>query len=128
MAKYKSEMQKIKVLVLEDNEIFQKSFLELSERHCFEILGLSQTAEELLQQIKNKNPEVVILDLVIPEGDVLELIQTVKGLYPELPLIVCSSLKEETVVSRALEAGCFDYIFKPFEEEQLAESIKRAVA
>lgn len=120
--------ENIKLLVLEDNEIFQKSFLELSKRHSFEILGLSKTAKDLLQQIQDKKPQVVILDLVIPEEDVLTLIQTIKSLYPEIPLIVCSSLKEEHVVSKVLKAGCFDYIFKPFEEKQLAESIQKAVA
>ena len=120
--------KKIKLLVLEDNEIFQKSFLELSEKHSFEILGLSKTAKDLLQQIKDKKPQVAILDLVIPEENVLDLIQTIKNLYPELPLIVCSSLREEHVVSKVLKAGCFDYIFKPFEENRLVESIQKAIA
>lgn len=80
-----------------------------------------------MQQIQNKKPQVVILDLVIPEEDVLNLIQTIKALHPKLPLIVCSSLREEHIVFKILKAGCFDYIFKPFEEKQLAESIQKAV-
>ena len=120
--------KKIKVLVLEDNEIFQKNFLEISEKHSFQVVGLSKTTQDLLKQIKEKTPQVLILDLVIPEEDTLELIQNLKKLYPELPLIACSSLREDHIVSKVLKAGCFDYIFKPFEEEHLVESIKRAVA
>ena len=121
-------MENIKLLVLEDNEIFQKNFLELSERYSFQVLGLSKTAKDLLKQIGDKRPQVVILDLVVPEEDILDLIQTIKSSYPELPLIACSSLKEDHIVSKVLQAGCFDYIFKPFKEEQLVESIKKAVA
>lgn len=120
--------EKIKLIVLEDNEIFQKSFLEFSEKHSFQVLGFNKTAKDLLQQIKDKKPQVAVLDLVIPEEDTLELIQTIKDFHPELPLIACSSLREDHIVSKVLKAGCFDYIFKPFEEEDLAKAIRKAVA
>ena len=128
MAQYKQCQKKIKLLILEDNEIFQKSFLEFSEKYSFQIVSLSKTAKDLLQQIENKKPQVVILDIVIPEEDILELIQNIKSLHPKLPLIACSSLREDHIVSKFLKAGCFDYIFKPFKEEHLVESIKKAIA
>lgn len=116
------------MLVLEDNEIFRKAFLELAKKHSFEVAGLSKSSQELLNQIRDHKPHVVVLDLVIPEEDILDLIQKIKNLYPDLPLIACSSLKEDHVVSKVLRAGCFDYIFKPFKEEDLVQSIKKAVA
>ncbi|MCZ0931689.1 MAG: response regulator [Oligoflexia bacterium] len=121
-------MEKIKLLVLEDNETFQKVFLELSQQSDFEVMGFCKNSEDLLEQIKVKNPQVILIDLVIPEENTLTLIEKLKSLYPQLPLIACSSLTEETVVSKALKAGCFDYIFKPFKEEDFMESIKSAVA
>lgn len=120
--------EKIKLLVLEDNEIFREAFLKLAEKYSIQVLGLSKSAKELLKQIEEKKPQVVVLDLVIPEEDILDLIQTIKNLYPDLPLIACSSLREDHIVSRVLKAGCFDYIFKPFKEEDLIASIKKAVA
>ena len=117
----------IKLLILEDNEIFQKNFLELSKKHSFEVVGLSKTAKDLLKQLKEKQVQVVILDLVIPEENILELIHNIKAFYPDLPLIVCSSLTEDHIVSKVLKAGCFDYIFKPFKEEDLVQAIKNAV-
>ena len=120
--------KKIKVLFLEDNDIFQENFKELSKKYSFEVLGFSKTAVNFLQQIKEKKPEVLILDLVIPEENILELIENIKISYPEIPLIACSSLKEDHIVSKVLKAGCFDYIFKPFEERQFVEAIQKAVA
>ena len=118
----------IKLLVLEDNEIFRESFLALSKKYFFEVVGLCKNSQDLLQQIKEKNPQVILLDLIIPEEDVLELIEQIKSLYPHIPLIACSSLKEKHIVTKILKAGCFDYIFKPFKEEDLVQSIKNAVA
>ena len=118
--------EKIKLLILEDSKILQKSFLEFSEKYSFQIVGLSKTSKDLLQQIKEKKPQVLLLDLIIPEEDTMKLIQTIKDLYPKLPLIVCSSLREDHVVSKVLKAGCFDYIFKPFKEDELSKAIKKA--
>ena len=121
-------MDKIKLLILEDNEIFQKSFLEFSKKYSFQIVGFSKTSNEFIKHIKDNKAQVAILDLIIPEENILELIQTVKKDYPNLPLIVCSSLREEHIVSKVLQAGGFDYIFKPFKEEDLSLAIKKAVA
>ena len=121
-------MEKIKLLILEDNEIFQKIFLGLSQQSNFEIMGFCKNSEELLKQIKEKKPQVILIDLVIPKENTLILIEKLKSLYPQLPLIACSSLTEEAVVSKVLKAGCFDYICKPFKEEDFVESIKNAVA
>lgn len=121
-------MDKIKLLILEDNKIFQKSFLEFSKKYSFQIVGFSETSREFLKYIKDNKVQVAILDLVIPEENTLELIQTIKKDYPDLPLIVCSSLREDYIVSKVLQAGGFDYIFKPFKEEDLSLAIRKAVA
>lgn len=119
---------KIKLLLFEDNEIVRKTFLEFAKKHSFELLGVSKNSSEILQQIKDHNPQAVILDLVVPGEDTLNLIEQIKSIDSRLPLIVCSSLKEEHIISQVLKAGCFDYIFKPFKEEDLLQSIKKAIA
>ena len=121
-------MEKIKLLIFEDNDIFQKVFRGLSQKLDFEIVAFCKTSKELLEHIQLKKPQVVLVDLVVPEENALSLIEKIRSLYPHLPLIACSSLTEDTVVSKALKAGCYDYIFKPFKEEEFVESIKRAVA
>ena len=121
-------MSTVKILIFEDNELFQKSFLELSQRIGFEIVAFCKHSKELFEQIQLKQPQVILVDLVVPEEDTLSLIEKVKSLYPQIPLIACSSLTEDAVVSKALKAGCFDYIFKPFKEEEFVKSIKSAVA
>ena len=121
-------MEKIKLLIFEDNEAFQKVFTELSEKLGFEIIAFSKNSQELLEQIKSKQAQVILIDLVVPEEDTLNLIEQVKSVYPQIPLIACSCLTDEAIISKALRAGCYDYICKPFKEKELMESIKNAVA
>ena len=70
---------------------------------------------------------MILLDLVVPEEDTLSLIGKIKSLYSDIPIIACSSLTEENIISKALKAGCYDYICKPFKEKELLEAIKSAV-
>lgn len=120
------EQKSIKLLVIEDTELFRKSFQQIARNHHFEIVGETEEQKDALKIIAEKNPDVVILDLILPEQDILEFIQAIKKQSPSLPLIACSSLKEEHIMADVLQAGCFDYIVKPFEEKRLVESIQRA--
>ncbi len=116
-----------KILAFDDSPLFRESLKRLADKGCFEIAGETDQAEELLQLIETASPQAILLDLAVPGQNAIELIGRIKKLAPDLPLIACSGLREEHVVSKALEAGCFDYIFKPFEEKRLAESVQRAV-
>ena len=121
-------MSKVGILLIEDHKLTCKTFSLLAEKHQFKIIAETSTLKEAYSLLKSEKPDVVILDLVIPGQDVLEFISQVKKNFPNIPIIACSSLREEYVVKQALEAGCFDYVFKPFNEQRFVESIKRAVA
>ena len=120
--------KKIKLLVIEDTEIFRKNFQQIAREHQFEIVGETDGLKSALKIIAEKKPNVAILDLVLPEQDIMEFIKAIKKQSPTLPLIACSSLKEEHIMADVLQAGCFDYIVKPFEEKRLVESIQTAVS
>ena len=118
----------LKILALDDSPLFRESLRQLAGKHHFEVAGETGRTEELPRLIKETSPDAVLLDLVMPQRDILALIRRLKSQYPRLPLIACSSLRGEHIVSKALEAGCFDYIFKPFEARRLVESLKKAAA
>ena len=119
--------KKIKLLVIEDTEIIRKNFQHIAKEHQFEIVGETDELKDALKIIADKQPDVAILDLVLPEQDIMEFIQAIKKQSPNLPLIACSSLRDEHIMADVLQAGCFDYIVKPFEEKRLVESIQTAV-
>ena len=119
--------KKIKLLIVEDTELFRKNFQQIARTNHFEIVGETDGQKGALKIIEEKKPDVAILDLVLPDQDIVEFIKAVKKQSPSLPLIACSSLREEHIMADVLQAGCFDYIVKPFEEKRLVESIQSAV-
>ena len=121
-------MEPIKILLVEDHKLTRKTFSFLAEKNKFKIIGETSEGTEALSLIRDQKPNVIILDLVLPKQNALELISQIKKEFPSLPILACSSLQEEHVVNQILGAGCFDYIFKPFTEERFVQSVEKAVA
>ena len=118
--------KKIKIFIIEDNKLFKENLYHIAKNNNFIIVGESTQELEILELIKQTCPDVVILDIVIPEQNTFKLIKKIKEINEKLPVIACSSLTEEHIVTKILEAGCFDYVFKPVSEKKIIESIQNA--
>ena len=82
--------------------------------------------EEVDELLRTKKPALVLLDLMLPGIDGIELMETVPGLA-ELPVIFISAYGRDETVARALESGAADYIVKPFSPTELAARVKAAL-
>ena len=81
---------------------------------------------ELPRLLRKKRPHLVLLDLVLPEADGIELMESVPGLA-DLPVIFISGYGRDETIARALEAGAADYIVKPFSPTELTARIQAAL-
>ena len=81
---------------------------------------------ELARILRTEGPQLVVLDLVLPETDGIELMETVPGLT-DLPVIFISAYGRDETVARAFEAGAADYIVKPFSTTELTARIRAAL-
>ncbi|HMB01811.1 MAG TPA: response regulator, partial [Spirochaetota bacterium] len=85
-----------------------------------------ETGEEILREIKKQKPDLIILDLMLPDTDGLEICKTLKGSdrYKYIPVIMLTAKGEETDKIIGLELGADDYITKPFSVKELAARVK----
>ncbi len=81
---------------------------------------------ELTRLIKTKNPRLVLLDLMLPETDGIELMERISELA-DLPVIFISGYRREETIARALESGAADYIVKPFSPTELIARVQAAL-
>ena len=82
--------------------------------------------EEVAGLVRTHRPQLVLLDLVLPETDGIELMRTVPELA-DLPIIFISAYGRDETVVRALEAGAADYVVKPFSDAELAARVRAAL-
>src|SRR5271156_5237032 len=88
---------------------------------------LARDCNEALRQFAGGPPfDIVLLDIMLGEGDGLTLLETLKEIQPETPVVMISSVPEITVVISAMKKGAYDYLLKPVGHEQLLSTVLRA--
>ena len=106
----------IKVLVVDDSVVVRRLLSDaLGSDPRISVVGSAANGSIALQKIEQLAPEVVILDVEMPDMDGIETVARIRKTRPELPVIMCSALTEQgaVVTLRALSAGATDYITKP---------------
>lgn len=118
-------MNKIKVLVVDDSAVIRKILSEiLKEDPELDVVGMASSGKSALQQIDYLKPDVVTLDIAMPEMDGLETLRHIRSKDTRLPVIMFSSLTEEGAVAtmEALDLGANDFIAKPSARGQASQT------
>jgi len=115
-----------RILVVDDEEIVLKSCLRILDGANFELETVNN-GRDALRRIEESHYDIVILDIMMPELDGLEVLQRVKESHPELDVIMITGLAQIDVAVRAMKFGAFDYLPKPFEPDELKRVVERAL-
>lgn len=113
------------VLIVDDDDVIRETLLELLEGNyeCQE----ASTAEDALRKLEGQPFDVVLTDISMPGLSGGELMQRVRELYPETPVIIMSGLSDQEQAHSLIKGGAFDYLLKPFRLEVVEESVQRAL-
>ncbi|MFF1991660.1 response regulator [Bacillus mycoides] len=117
----------IKVLLVDDHTVVLKGLaFFLSTQEDFELVGEANNGKEALVKVGETSPDVVLMDLYMPEMDGIEATTCIKKEYPNVKVIVLTSFSDQAHVLPALKAGASGYILKDIEPDQLVEAIRSA--
>ncbi|MFP3378507.1 response regulator transcription factor [Bacillus sp. SIMBA_069] len=115
---------KIKLLLVEDHHIVRRGLVFfLKTREEFEIVGEAENGEEALTFIQTERPDVVLMDLSMPNMDGIEATKRIKQYDKTIKILILSSFSEQDYVLPAMEAGADGYQLKEVQPEQLVASI-----
>jgi len=107
---------KIKVLIVDDSALMRKVLKEIiMTDDQLEVVGTARDGQDAIEKVNELMPDVVTMDINMPVMDGLTSMQHILGNFPELPVIIVSSLTNEGAMTtfEALELGAFDYVAKP---------------
>ena len=116
---------KDKVLVVEDDKNIRSFLQAILEANNYEVI-LTQTGQEAYSLITSQCPDVILLDLGLPDMDGMKILETVRG-WSAMPIIVVSARDREKDKVEALDKGADDYITKPFGTAELVARIRAAI-
>ena len=115
---------KTPILLVEDDVVFSKMLSRFLERNGYDVIG----CYSLEEAEKNLTPAIkmIFTDLRLPDGDGINFLKQVKDIFPNLPVVVMTSYAEVSTAVEPMKLGAFDYISKPFQQEDVLNVIKNA--
>src|SRR5947199_10085777 len=117
----------MRVLVAEDETIIRLDLRDLLERAGFEVCAEAKDGEEAVDLARSARPDVAIMDVKMPKLDGIEAARRILDERP-IPIVMLTAYGQDELVSRAVEAGVFGYLVKPFREQDLLPAIRTARA
>ncbi|AOY77077.1 sporulation transcription factor Spo0A [Clostridium formicaceticum] len=120
--------EKISVLVVDDNEDFCDILSEYLERQeDIEVVGVAQDGLKAIEQIGEKVPDVVVLDIIMPHLDGLGVLEKLNSMnLPTFPkVIILSAVGQDKITQRAISLGADYYVIKPFDFEVFIDRIRQ---
>lgn len=115
------------VLVAEDETIIRLDLCGLLERQGLRVCGEARDGEEAVRLARVVEPDVALLDVRMPTLDGIEAARRIRAERP-LPIVLLTAHADRAVVERAIGAGVFAYLVKPFRESEVVPAIRTAVA
>jgi len=119
----------IRTLITDDHKVVRRGlrgFLELDPE--LEVVGEASNGEEALDMARRLEPDVVLMDLLMPVMDGIEATREIRRQLPEVEVVALTSVLEDASVTGAIRAGAIGYLLKTTEADELCEAIRAAAS
>jgi two-component system chemotaxis response regulator CheY len=125
---YRGEAKYMRILVVDDSTIIRKALGVFLGRGDTEIVGEAINGKEAIEQFRSLKPDLVTLDITMPEMNGLQALKEIMAIDPGARVIIVSALSAKENAVKALGLGAKAYIMKPFKKDELEETISAVMA
>lgn len=119
----------IKILIADDHHVVRRGlvfFLKTQEQ--IEVVGEAGNGKEAVELARNLNPDLILMDLIMPEMDGIQATRIIKAEKPEIKILMLTSFADQEHVIPAIEAGASGYQLKDIQPDELVASIRKIIS
>ncbi|MEI7848782.1 MAG: response regulator [Chloroflexota bacterium] len=116
-----------KILIVDDAEFLRVRLTKMLDTDGFEVFQ-AENGVKAVEVYKQIHPDVVLMDVTMPEMDGLTALKTIVSFDPKAKVIMLTALGQESVVLEAVKSGARDFIVKPFEHDRVMKAIGKLLA
>jgi two-component system chemotaxis response regulator CheY len=117
----------MKLLIVDDSNVIRKAVRKYTDKHELEFVGAAADGQQALDLFREHAPDIVTLDITMPEVDGMTCMETMLREAPDTRVIIVTALSDKSTALQALEQGAIDYIPKPIQEERLDRALHKAM-
>ena len=116
----------IKVMIADDQELIRQSLqIVLEMKEGIEVTATAKDGREVIQEVRKDKPDVILMDVRMPEMDGVQCTQIIKEQYPDVKIIILTTFDDDEYVYNALKHGASGYLLKGISMDELEKAIKK---
>lgn len=115
-----------RVLVADDALFMRVTLKKILTEGGFEVAGEAANGAEAVRLYQELKPDVVTMDITMPEMDGITALKQIRALDPEAKVIMCTAMGQRNMVVEAVQSGAKDFIVKPYQPDRVVQAVKAA--
>ena len=115
-----------KILIVDDNDLMRTLLRGILRSESYDIIGEAKNGVIALESITRAKPDIVFLDVIMPEMDGIEALHSIKEQYPEIVVIMITGNPSKENVEESIQGGASGFIIKPFNSAKVLDTLARA--
>lgn len=113
------------ILIVDDAAFMRMKLKDILEKNGYSVVGEAKDGLEAVEVYQEVKPDLVTMDITMPEMDGIEALKRIKAFDPAAKVIMCSAMGQQGMVMDAIRAGAVDFIVKPFDTTRVIKSISK---
>lgn len=117
-----------KIMVVDDAAFMRMMLKDILTKGGYEVVGEAENGLRAVEKYKELTPDLVLMDITMPELDGIGAVKQIKSLDPNAKIIMCSAMGQQAMVLESIQAGARDFIVKPFQADRIIEAVSKIIA
>lgn len=118
---------KAKILIADDSAYMRSILKDLLLRNGYDVAGEAENGKEVLALYEKLKPDVVAMDIMMPEMSGIQALKEIKEKYPEAKVVMAAAMGQQNLVVEAVRAGASEFFIKPVQAERVVEAIEKTL-
>lgn len=115
------------IMIVDDAAFMRMMIKDILTKNGYNVVGEADNGATALDNYLELNPDLVIMDITMPEVDGIQAVKEIRKVDPNAKIIMCSAMGQQAMVIEAIQAGARDFIVKPFQAERVIEAVKKII-